>query len=297
MPDPVNNKAVETEEELARLEEETNKQLESEGEKQTPSSESASETTETPTEGESKTETEQPGTQTDGGEKKTEDTNEDDLSEEEKRQLSEKAQKRFRALAERRKQLEEENRILRQQQSPTTTPQDKGKDEGKSHKLPWETEDEETTEVSPEQYEADVTAKAEKAAEKKVQEQFENREIVTNLQSDIAAVETKHPELNPENLDEYDAHLVNEISDLYKAQFKLNKKLRFAPFVDRIMSLRKSGEERGRSQVTAKVAKQAAEQALGPSQTPSKSSDPIAAINSAKSIEELEALEKTLPQG
>lgn len=238
--------------------------------------------------------------QKDKEEEKEEDT-EVDLS-----QLSEKAQKRFRDLsqkAKRAEQVEEENQRLRQLQgSPKLeiTPPPSGERSGvtPSKGLPWDTDSEgaEPREITEEEYQQHVT----EAARKVVREELGREQAISQFNSDVTAVEDKYPELKPprdgEENPDFDQDLVNQIGDWYKQLLRTNRNLRLSNFVDRLMDLRSKGAEKGRAEVSATLAKQAAEQATPSTGTPrSEGTNLEGRIKAAQSPEELEELEKLLP--
>lgn len=256
---------------------------------------------------------------------------EEDLTDEETQQLSVKAQRRIKRLVEERNAARDELTKLKPSKPASTT--DEGDEpeseqvfdpgtgkqptkpagDNKGKKLPWDTttDEEENGERSMTQEELDamVEAKAKQTVESTLKQREYDRavqESTKKLHSEISEIETKYPELNPQADKEgkptnpdFDPKLVNKISGLYKVAFRdawgKGKYLSFSRFVDSLMSLRKSGEEKGKSEVTAKVVRQAAEQALGPSGTPAKKGSIEDKIKTAKTIEELEALEQDIP--
>lgn len=168
-------------------------------------------------------------------------------------------------------------------------------------KLPWDTKPSEdgTREITQEEYEAQVEARAKKAA----REEINNERIVNQLHDDTVVLEDKYPQLR-ETLEDgtpnpdFDASLVKDVAEWYKKLFAQDHSLRLLQFVDKLMSLRTKGAEQGKAQATETLAKQAAAQAVSPSGTPSSKSseaDLESQIRGAKTIKELEELEKRLP--
>ena len=227
----------------------------------------------------------------------------EDLTEEEQSQLSAKAQKRFKALSEKAKKAGElEKRVvqlekLRQPQAPTIpqtlqTPKPPTQTPGQAPtgKLPWETEgaEEGSEELTVEQLD--------ERNRKIVQEELQKEKTAAQVKSDVVLAEEKYPELNPDKPDTYNEGLANQIADWYKAMFQVNQNLSLIDFVNQIMSLRGEGAEQGKAEVTKNMAQQAAEQAVAPSGAPSKDGPTQEdRIKNAKSEEELDELERTLP--
>lgn len=208
------------------------------------------------------------------------------LSEEEVQKLSGKAQKRFKSLADENMRIKRENEFLRtHMKKPAEDPEPQP--EPASFRLPWETEEEDDGGEDPA-----VIARREALAV--VAEERRQEKILGNLENDSSYLEEKFPELNPQN-EKYDPTLVTQISVWYKGLFKDNNDLRLKDFVTELMTLRASGIDRGRSEVTDKIVKQAAQQAVIPNAptTPAASSVEQK-IQGAKTMAELEALEAQL---
>ena len=204
----------------------------------------------------------------------------EELSEEDVQKLSGKAQKRFKSLADENLRVKRENDFLRKHLKPEEKVEQPSK-----IRLPWETEEEEAE---------DPVIVAKRVALEAVAEQKRQDTILTNLQSDSTELENTFPELNPKGK-EYDPTLVTKISVWYKTLFKDNNNLRLKDFVTELMSLRAAGVDRGKSEVTEKVVKQAAQQAIisnAPSSSPASSVEQK--IQGAKTMAELEALEAQL---
>lgn len=200
-----------------------------------------------------------------------------ELSDEDVKQLSAKAQKRFKHLAKLNSEMNRELAFLRK-----NTPKTEPAPEPKRIPLPWEHEDE-----------PDVAQIASEKARETVMETLRTEKILATIKEDVREVEAKYPELNP-NAPEYDRVLLAKVSTWYKAQFKENNDLRLKDFVEEVFALRERGIEKGRQEVTGKIAKQSAEQALTPSGGRVETSSVEEKIRNARSISELEALEKSL---
>lgn len=207
----------------------------------------------------------------------------EELSTEDVQKLSGKAQKRFKSLADENMRVKRENEFLRKH---LNKPEEKEPVEKPSRaKLPWETEEEETE---------DPVIVAKRTTLETMAEQKRQDTILTNLQSDSDHLESTYPELKKGGK-EYDPVLVTKISVWYKTLFKDNNNLRLKDFVTELMSLRAAGVDRGKSEVTEKVVKQAAQQAIisnAPSSSPASSVEQK--IQGAKTMAELEALEGQL---
>lgn len=305
--DPMAAKHADLEAELAEEEAKVNAQMAKEN--GSSSDESApSDTTPASTEGEgvkdgegqpSKPETTKP--EGDGEGKKEEGEGELDPS-----QLSEKAQKRFKELADENKRLKEE--AAKRGSGQPAAPASPGIPDilnGKTGdgKLPWDSKpsdnDGGTREITQEEYEANLKEKAKAAA----REEINNERTLNQLRDDTFVLEDKYPVLREKNDDgsdnpDFDATLVQDIAEWYKKLFKEDHSLRLLTFVDKLMSLRSKGAEQGKAQATETLKKQAASQAVDPSGTPSSKgsdADLESQIRGATSMKELEALEKRLP--
>lgn len=286
--------------ELERMEAEVTKALETEtdttqtddtstGEGNTTPAPTSAEGETKPASEEAKPETDKPEAPADGQKPKVETDTQDDFSEDDVKHLSEKAQKRFRQMNAEIKRLkaQELSRSLGPKQQPVS---DKGKSLAKPSALPWETQRTDgPKEVTEEEYQAEVAAKAREAAKLEIR----NEKIINNVVEDRKYLETQHPELDQES-DEFDPVLAEYIATTFKSLFKENQDIRLKDYAEQVLSLRASGVEKGKSQVTAKVMRQAAEQAISPSATRVVSKSAADAIAGAKTMEELEAAEKLL---
>jgi hypothetical protein len=247
---------------------------------------------------------------------------EGEATEEEFTRLSEKAQKRFRALSARAKRVEElEKQVLelereKSEESPLfTEPQETEEPEDEreqvSEGLPWEIPSE-PREVSEEEFSQEVDKKASEKAKKMVSDAIVKYDKATTayrqLQVDLDLVEAEFDELNPGKRDlvtneiieanpNYNQNLAIKVRDYYKAQVKENPNLRLITFVRELMDLRIQGAEQAKKEITSEVAKQAANQALTPSGAsgPSGGEDLTTLLNKVETMEDLDKVEKLLP--
>lgn len=204
-------------------------------------------------------------------------SDETDLSDEEVKQLSAKAQKRFKQLAKNNSELNRELSFLKKNAPKPEPPKPPQK-----LLLPWEHEEE-----------PDVATIATEKARETVLETLRTERILSTISEDVKEVEKKYPELDPTS-PSYDRVLLAKVSTWFKAQFKENNDLRLKDFVDEVFALRDAGIEKGRQEVTGKIVKQSAEQALTSSGGRVESSSIDDKIRNARSIAELEALEKSI---
>lgn len=308
----------EQEAELAKMEAEANakaasgssEESEGTGEQQTPSQGSAPEKTETSKkEGESAETPETPQ----GEEGKTV---EEPTDEEFWAALKPKGQERFRKLSAKAKraiELENENERLKLQleakNAPPILPENKPKDESGSGGLPWDLpqDGEGTPIITREQYEKNVNQKAQGLVNKAIHEYHQKSQELQTLHRDIDIVEVEFPELNPGKKDavsdeiiepnpDFNEKLAVQIVKWYRERHAANPSLRLVTFVRELMSLRNQGAEQGKREISAEVAKQAANQAIVPSGAPSKGSTSAEQqIKEAQTLDELEKAEQLLP--
>ena len=105
---------------------------------------------------------------------------------------------------------------------------------------------------------------AEERAAKKALEQFNSMQAKKDrFMADISAIESNYPELS-KGSDHYDPDLTDELVTLYKEASNLNPNLRLKTFTDRIMSIRKKSETKGRSVSVQELARQESEGAIRP---------------------------------
>jgi len=209
------------------------------------------------------------------------------LTDEERKNLSDKAQKRYRHLneksrkaEERAAELEEQVEKLRTAQEEKfvggikpvstgtpATPQTKAVSQDKlgsptTENLPWEPKASgEVREITEEDYKREVI----QTADYIVRARLGQYEKSNQIKADLKDVESKYSELNPDS-PEYSEEMSDKLSNLFKTQLHSDPNVRLKAFVNDIMSLRKSGEEKGKSEVTAKVVEQKAEEAVTPSE-------------------------------
>lgn len=211
------------------------------------------------------------------------------LEEGEKKQLSEKAQKRYRTLNKRAKdaeqkalELEEEVGKLREaqeerfisgtkpsrfgagvQSQPMAGSQAQPGKESTSGKIPWQEETPPAQEriITEEDYKRDVIGLADNIVRVRLN-QYEKSNLIKN---DLKDVEGKYSELNPNSVD-YSEDMSKKLSELFEVQLRANPNVRLKAFVNDIMTLRKSGEEKGKAEVTARIVEQKAEEAVTPSE-------------------------------
>jgi AAA15 family ATPase/GTPase len=214
----------------------------------------------------------------------------EELTPEEVTKLSHKAQKRYAEITKQNRELKDRLEKLSGSQTPrlptTQTP---------PPSLPWQTDavtpppSQDGREVTQAEYEAEIESKAREV----VRKEFEQREFLQNLHTDISECERKYPELNP-MADNYDDGLATRIANWYKAQVQQNPNLRMKEFVDDVMSIKAKANAEARSQVTGKVIQQANNQALSPT-TPSTNSKSVEdLLSGAKSMADLDSLERYL---
>lgn len=218
----------------------------------------------------------------------------EELTEEEVSKLSEKTQKRIRKLAsevERLKGMGERSPYQELEGMGKELPEpDIDIDLGvRRSNLPWDID--RTPEVTEEDYKKHVA----EASRRVVQEELRHERILANVAGDIKAVEGKYPELNPDDKDNYDPELAGYLLREYRAKFRANPETRLLTHVESFMSYRKSGREEEKKAAQAKVAKQAAEQAITPTVSPARKT-PSAKdlLNRAKTIEELDEIASKL---
>lgn len=174
----------------------------------------------------------------------------EELSDEEQGSLSSKANKRIRYLASKVRQLEEA--------------QGQGLSGAASlppaeNVLPWQQPVPGPREVTEEQYRQELTREAEMVVQARMA-QYERKQ---KLREEVRNLEQVYDELNPES-ETYNEELSNTLGDQFKKVLKGDPSASLQEYVDRIMALRESGKVAGKSEVTAKVLQQAANQAVPP---------------------------------
>jgi len=308
-------------EQLAQLEAETMKAL---GKK--PDATASEETPETP----STEQTEQPGEETPEDKQpeetpEAEETTTPDSDADEEIDLSQfkaKGQERIKDLADKASKVPQlEKEVQRLQKllglGPTEKPQAQPAQPRQAPQkpvtpLPWAKP---ATEETP----ADEQNLTEEELNQRIQDESQrsirNDRILRTLDYDISAAEDKYPELRKpkthfekgedgkqvEVVDEpnpaFDQKLTENIAKWYQTLFKEDNTLRFGEFVDQVMSLKAKGTEEGKKAKVKILQKQADEQAIDPSGTPTNSgTDNLESkVRGAKSASDLAEIEKLLP--
>lgn len=293
-------KAELAEEELKRMEEEL---VSSPEENPEVSEEDSTSETDSPTE----------------NEKSIEEESEDEVSsteseeeDQDKVQLQEKSRERFHKLANEKKRLAEENEQLKQKLREESlvkdmnkglpeVPRDTAPDlSDKVNRLPWE--DQERPEITPEEYQKHVTDTAQRIVDARLAEKDRKealtRRIWNAFEADVSKVQQEYPELN-ETSESFDKDLATKIAVRYKKEFQREvpsgKYVSFKAYVDDLMSIRNKGVEDGRKKMSDTITKQKATQPITDSGSPPTRKDIKQQLDSVKTIEELEALEKSLP--
>ena len=314
--------AVTDEQKLANMEKEANEEsakLQAEGD-DTPSSESAPDNQTPSDEDESETEgtdDSDAGHETpDSGDQPSDDDTPDD--EGDIKNLSPKAQKRFKKLSAKAKRvddLEEEVKDLKKKSKPPQVPETPKlaltdpKPDPKTGKFPWEPKDEATN---------GETVLTEEQLDKKIHQVVaktgDAEKLVEGFSSDIKSVEKKYPMLKDGEKDkktgkfisnpDFDKELAEKISGWYEniamrrtpqggLIFKPNAPT-FGEFVDSVMSIQSKAEESGKKKVTAKVLKRKAAQPISSTGGSPSGKGGLDKLKSAmpKTEADLDALEK-----
>lgn len=122
-------------------------------------------------------------------------------------------------------------------------------------------------------YNQEVARQAEMIADLKLQ-QFEQKQqakqIAENFERDVDLVERKYPELNADG-DKYDSALSNKIASMYEKLSAKNPDIRLRDIVDDVMDVASRQTNRANAEVSASVAKAAAETTLKPDTTSNES--------------------------
>lgn len=260
-----------------------------EGEKETPAPTSAEGETK-PSSEETKPEETKPESKPDGEQKPATETKEEDFTDEDVKHLSEKAQKRFKTMSKRIKEFEAQEAARKYSPAPAKpeSPKEPAKPGETPTGLPWDLPN------TGQPAESQGQPIDETKVRETVQGELKKKEILDNIKADTTFLEDKYPVLNQDS-EEFDEALSTRISSWYKLMFRSNNELRFKDFVEEVMSLRAAGVEKGKTEVTTKVLQQASEQAISPSATRVEPVNVENQISGAKTMSELEALEKSLP--
>lgn len=174
-------------------------------------------------------------------------------SEGEEEKLSERAQKRLQQLANERNSLKQENQSLKQGILQEETSQTE------VNLPPWlqkKPDIELGDEVTPEQYQQHLSAKAEQIADLKIG-QFQKQLVrEKNLNSDIEYLETNYPELRGEITDKKLATAVEKAKETFKRVLKSDPDARFKDFIEPIVEARSAAEELGREKASVALTQQ-----------------------------------------
>lgn len=153
-------------------------------------------------------------------------------------------------VSELRKQLES----FRSQPAPTSEPQ----------LPPWATP-EPQTEVTWDQYQAQVADTARNLVKSELTA-FQSKVLqYEGFKEDLSAVEAKYPILNPES-ENFDKEKSKTVAELYQKASQADPDLRLGKFVESIMSFHQAGQETGKKELKTSVIKAEAEAAVAPSQ-------------------------------
>jgi hypothetical protein len=295
---PTKKEAVDAEEQLAKMEEEL----------------AASAKQEDPEQSEEQTSDEEsPPSEEKAAEEELEEAGandaDDNLTEDEISLLSERAQKRYREMAGRIKELE-----TKKQEPPKEDPVVELEDEFpigdveidddivSPARMPWDRSTD-TPSIDLATYKRQVAQAAKGVVEQVLsarEERKRQQTIFTAFKDDLEKVRKDYPELDDIKAGpEYDEDLASKVATYYKPIFEeykaKGKYYRFDAFVKDWMSLKERGRSEGADEVRSAVDKQDGEQAFRPSgETIDDKSDISKKLKSVKTIEELEALEADL---
>jgi hypothetical protein len=245
------------------------------------------------TEEESQVEPEEESTGEEPAEEESEESSEESEEPEDVRQLSAKAQKRFRNLSTENNQLKEELNRLRY---TVNTLQGLGYSKTEAEKIAPDIDTTGLTEITEDQYKQDVAKQAryivkdELSKRDKMEQWTRQREW---FQQDLETIEQKYPELNPDS-DEYNKELDSFIGDYYERLRLQDPNLRVKDVAEKIISLNKKSLEKKKREDVNKLAKKASSQAIKSESQESTGTDISAKIMGASSISDLEKLEKEL---
>lgn len=173
---------------------------------------------------------------------------------------SERGQRRVQQLANERNNLKEENQTLRQtlQEEPTAVSQ--------QVTPPWtqrkEYENLAGQELTPEQYEQHLTAKAREIASIEVASLRKEMTFKNNLEQDISYLERTYEELRGEIKDQSLQRAVNKARDNFKIAQRADPTIRFRDFIEPLMEVRQGAEQVGRANASARLQEQADSGAL-----------------------------------
>lgn len=244
----------------------------------------------------------------------------EEWTDEDQKHLSDRAQKRIRDLNEKAKKADELEAELSQLRSnsqkerftgtydnaikqPLFTPKNQEQIDDSSMEaepsfnttgLPWDTTPEQEYEekvLSPEEYQRDVMSSADILVQARIAQYEKSNEI----KSDLAQMERKYPELNPDS-PEYSENVSKRLATLFDTQLRTNPNARLSTFVDSIMTLRedkaKESEQKAKASLSARTLEQKSEEALTPHEIEAEPEKPFETL----SIEEKEAYLKKVGQ-
>lgn len=172
----------------------------------------------------------------------------------EEEKLSERGQKRVQELANERNNLKQENQSLKQ-----GILQEEDSQQSEQQLPPWlqrRNDLELGDEVTPEQYQQHLSAKAEQIADLKIGQFQKQLAREKKLNSDIDYLEGKYAELRGEISDKKLANAVEKAKETYKRVLKADPDARFRDFIEPIMEARSAAEESGREQASATLNQQ-----------------------------------------
>lgn len=181
---------------------------------------------------------------------------------------SERGKNRVQQLANERNQLAQENKSLRE--SMTEEPK------ADSQQMPpWMQQqsgfgDLAGKELTPQEYEQHLAARAEQIADLRIQSLERKMEFQRNVENDITYLEKSYPELAGEIDDPILNEAITKARDNFKKAAAVDPTVRFRDFLEPTMKVRRGGEQAGRSQASSKLAEQSAQSAPR-SEKPSKS--------------------------
>jgi hypothetical protein len=173
---------------------------------------------------------------------------------------SERGQKRVQELANERNNLKQENQTLRQavQEEPPAVSQ--------QETPPWmqpgqEFENLAGQELTPEQYEAHLTARARQMAQLEVAQLRQEMTFKNNLEQDVSYLERTYPELSGEISDPSLQRAISKAQENFKKAQKADPNVRLRDFIEPMMDVRQGGEQQGRATATARLNEQASDSA------------------------------------
>ena len=201
---------------------------------------------------------------------------------------SERGKKRVQDLAREAKSLREQLEASREQP----------KADSQEQLPPWMRQEgipELGDEVTREQYEQHLNAKAQHIAKLEVEQLRQEQSVERNLDRDITDLEKKYPELAGEISDKGLEKAIRVANKNFQTALKADKSIRYKDFIEPLMQARSGGEQSGREKASANLAKQADSSAVKsktPSQTRVSSEDQLANMLATGEISAEEAMKK-----